>query len=256
MNIDEKIIQIFIASQDKIKKEIEIALKQWKSVDYLKSKLVNIIEELKISRDSYISLSAKENYIEWLVYYDKEAKQILKESKSLAIQEREQLENEYIVKIWWVSKEVVNNLVKQWNNYMQQNLNNMLNWILWQFSNAKIEQLFTTLWEWETQWKSWFEISKLMSKHFDNVGIVDKWWKTWTIERYTQMLVRTETAKAKNTATLTRGKELWITKYKRIEHSNCCPLCIPHRNEVVDIKDWMPYLILHPNCRGYREPIF
>lgn len=80
----------------------------------------------------------------------------------------------------------------------------------------------------------------------------DRWGKRWTMERYVDMLVRTETKIANTQWTINRAIQLWITKFKIIEHADCCKICDEYNWMIVDISQWTaelpPY---HPNCRGY-----
>lgn len=249
-------VEIFRSAELKLLDELFDAINSWKSYWYLKARLEWITSELNKRYSQYANISTRERYIDGMTYYDKEAKEYVRDYTKLSLIDRTSKSNKVVVAIWWVNPVVVENLIVQGENYVWQALNNTLKGILWTFSEIKIQEAFATIWEWETLWQSIFQTREDLVKQFWNIWLTDKAGRKWTLERYSEMLVRTETAKAKNLATLTRGKELWITKYKRNEKGDACPICVPHRGEVVEVKDTMPYLLLHPNCRWFREPIF
>lgn len=89
------------------------------------------------------------------------------------------------------------------------------------------------------------------------VYFTDSWWRKRTPERYTEMLVRTETAKAYNQWTISAWIEAGVTKFIRDEAIDCCPdICEVERGRIVDItQEELPYLILHNNCRWTWIPI-
>ena len=80
----------------------------------------------------------------------------------------------------------------------------------------------------------------------------DRGGKTRTLDRYIDMLVRTETSIANIQGTINRAIQIGITKFRVVEQADCCELCKEYRGEIVDITDGTvdlpPY---HPNCRGY-----
>ena len=75
--------------------------------------------------------------------------------------------------------------------------------------------------------------------------------------RYVDMLTRTETAIANVQGTINRWIQVWLTKFRVIEHFDCCSnICSHYNGEVFDVSKGMvnlpPY---HPNCRGYIEAV-
>lgn len=89
-----------------------------------------------------------------------------------------------------------------------------------------------------------------------DVSIRDSAGRKWDLGRYAEMLVRTERARAQNTAIVNRGVEMWFTKFKVIEKSTCCDICAEHDGKTYDIMDGAidlpPY---HPNCQWTLETL-
>ena len=99
------------------------------------------------------------------------------------------------------------------------------------------------------------EMKDKVAKYFmDNQITVfkDRSGKSWSLDRYVDMLTRTETSIANIQGTINRAIQLGITKFRVVEQADCCELCSEYREEIVDITDGTvdlpPY---HPNCRGY-----
>ena len=260
--IDEQMTRIFMSAQKTMQEELFLAIKEGKSYRHIEQRLIDINEELKSKYATYTRVSTSEHYLDGTLRYGDESKKYLESvswETTLSIAERTAISWEFIGKLWGVNPLVVEHLIVQGNAYAWQALDNSLKGILGTFSQSKIKGIFETIWKSEVLWKSGFETKKELISFFQTNGVwsmTDKAWRKRTLARYSDMLQRTETAKAKNLATLLRGKELWITRFKRIEHGDCCDICVPHRGEIINIKDWMPYLILHPNCRGYWKPLF
>lgn len=72
------------------------------------------------------------------------------------------------------------------------------------------------------------------------------------VNRYVDMLTRTETKIANTQGTINRAIESGISKFEVIEQQNCCEICARYNGKIVDISkgavELPPY---HPNCRGY-----
>lgn len=76
------------------------------------------------------------------------------------------------------------------------------------------------------------------------------------MNRYVDMLTRTETKIANTQGTINRALESGITKFEVVEHDNCCDICAYHNGKIYDISkgaiELPPY---HPNCKGYVVPV-
>jgi len=159
----------------------------------------------------------------------------------------------YLGELWPIHIEAVNALVDNSKNYVRSSLDwmerqaiSMINElqqtqvreelakgiISWEAkSNDRLIDYFTS------QWISWFK---------------DRGGKYWSMDRYVDMLVRTETSIANTQGTINRGLELWITKFWIVEHPDCCEVCAEMNGDIVDIRDGAVELPpFHPNCRGY-----
>ena len=123
-----------------------------------------------------------------------------------------------------------------------------------QQSQAKIK-----LAEWVLSW-DWLEkMKKNLTKVFENNGVVkfqDRAGRMRDMNRYVDMLTRTETKIANTQGTINRALESWISKFEVVEHEDCCEICAEHNGKIYDISKWSvelpPY---HPNCKGYIVPV-
>lgn len=157
--------------------------------------------------------------------------------------------------LWPVHKEAINALLNNSKNYVRASLDwverqalSMLN----EFHQAQVRE---ELAKGTLSWESLYTMKQRLEQYFlDNELTVfkDRGGKTWTMDRYIDMLVRTETSIANVQWTINRAIQLWITKFKIIEHSDCCKECYHENWRIVDIRDWEVELPpFHPNCRWY-----
>lgn len=159
----------------------------------------------------------------------------------------------YLDELWPVHIEAVNALVDNSKNYVKASLDWMERQALTMINELQQtqvrEQLAKGIISWEaksndrlidyftSQWISWFK---------------DRGWKYWSMDRYVDMLCRTETAIANTQGTINRAIEVWITKFWIVEHSDCCEVCAEMNGDIVDITEWTVELPpFHPNCRWY-----
>lgn len=261
--IDVQMIKIFKQAQEELFNEFIVSIETWKDLTYLTARINSITNELITKYWTYQNIALRELYLDWTLFYDisqqKEINNYLKESDKFDKIVRLENSSKLINWLWWVNPNMVEMLLQQGNNYIIEVTNWIKRWILWTFSEAKIKQTFENMAKSEIKGVSIFESRSELVKFFWQSSIwsfMDKSWRKRTLERYWEMLTRTETAKASIIWTLTEGQELWFTKYKRIERSDSCPVCQPHRSDVINLRDWMPYILLHPQCRGYWEPVF
>lgn len=151
--------------------------------------------------------------------------------------------------LWPKHTKAVSNIIAQsiWYNAQalkdfEQNIK-LLKWI---WDTEKIFNIITSS-------GSNFEKKNALSTNLKDSGIAylkDKDWIKRDIDRYAEMLVRTETSATSNQGTINRAIELWIDLLERSEVSDSCPVCRPHDWEIRSLsKQWMPKLLYHPNCR-------
>ena len=256
-NIEIQMSKIFGEAQKQLLEEFFLAIEKWKNVTYLQTRLNVIINEVQTKYWLFQTAISQEEYLYWWKYYNKEIVKEVNKIKTLPIAERLSSGGELILGLWEVNTVAVSNLIASGNSYLAETMQWIKKWIIWQFNEYQLAKTFEKIWtgmiKWEATNTMKSNLVKSWQKNFP--FFKDKAWRKWTLERYGDMLIRTEMTKAYNMWTLTQGTQLWIKKYKRIEYASCCVICKPHRNEVWDIKNGFPPLMFHPNCRWYREPI-
>jgi SPP1 gp7 family putative phage head morphogenesis protein len=117
------------------------------------------------------------------------------------------------------------------------------------------EKLTQELAKWVLKWESISEMKRgaidlLQSEHITEFQ--DRAWRYRSMDRYAEMLVRTETNRANTQGTINRAIQIWITKFQIVEQPDCCEVCAEMNGDIVDISqgtvDLPPF---HPNCRWY-----
>lgn len=260
--IDVQMVKIFKQAQAQLYEEFLISLETWKDLTYLTARINWISSELTAKYNVYQNIALRESYLEGTLFYDipqhKEIQLFLQNSDKLDIITRLWQNKELVNWLWGVHVAMVENLLQQWQQYISQATWNVQRIMVSAYWEATLKQTFETIALWEVKGLSIFESRVELVKFFQDKWIwsfVDKWWRKRTLERYGEMLTRTETAKSSIMWTLTQWGELWFVKYKRVERLDACPVCTPHKHDIINLKDWMPYILLHPQCRGYWEPI-
>ena len=154
-----------------------------------------------------------------------------------------------------VHVEAVNALLNNSKNYIKSSLDGMERQALSMLNDLQQEKVRETLARSVISGDNLQTMKDKVVKYFKDNQITtfkDRSGKTRSLDRYADMLTRTETSIANIQGTLNRAIQLGITKFKVVEQADCCEICSEYRNEVVDITDGTvdlpPY---HPNCRGY-----
>jgi hypothetical protein len=197
-------------------------------------------------------------YLAWMANIEK-TPALLEALSSLDI-DNPQAWLEVISSVGWVTHaEAVRNLIREWTF----SANNWINWVgqtmQWRLSEFTRFDIQTSLAKDLAAW-SWLQKSKqnlIDIVRGKGVGAFrDSAWRVRTLPRYAEMITRTETARAFNTATVNRWLDLWITKFLVHERADACVICQPHRWKIYDVNDWNalfpPY---HPNCRWFLTPV-
>jgi len=160
---------------------------------------------------------------------------------------------EYIDELWPIHKEAVNALVDNSKNYVKASLDWMERQALTMINELQQYQVRQELAKWIISWEA--SSNERLVDYFTSQWISwfkDRGWKYWSMDRYVDMLCRTETAIANTQGTINRAIQLWITKFWIVEHSDCCEVCAEMNWDIVDITDWTVELPpFHPNCRWY-----
>ena len=160
-----------------------------------------------------------------------------------------------IKELWPLHMEAVNWLLNTSKNYVKSSLDWMERQaitMIWELQQEKVrEQLAWGI----LSWDSLLKVEARVKKYFLNNKITwfkDRAWRIRDMDRYVDMLTRTETKIANVQGTINRAVQLWITKFKIVENIDCCEECEEYNWEIVDVANWTvdlpPY---HPNCRGY-----
>ena len=166
-----------------------------------------------------------------------------------------QVVQSYLEELWPIHIEAVNALVDNSKNYVKASLDWMERQALTMINELQQSQVRQELAKWIISGDSVQSSNKRLTDYFMNQWISwfkDRSWKYWSMDRYIDMLTRTETAIANTQWTINRALELWITKFWIIEKPDCCEVCAEMNGDIVDIRDWVVELPpFHPNCRGY-----
>lgn len=157
--------------------------------------------------------------------------------------------------LWPIHIEAVNALLNNSKNYVRSSLDWMERQAISMVNELQQEQIREQLAKSVISWESGFNMNKRVAQYFmDNwiTGFKDKWWKYWSMDRYVDMLTRTETSIANVQWTINRAIQLWITKFKIVERPDCCKECYHQHWWIVDVSKWVVELPpFHPNCRWY-----
>lgn len=151
--------------------------------------------------------------------------------------------------------EAVNALLNTSKNYVKSSLDWMERQAMTMISELQWEKVREELAKWTMIWENLASMEERIKRYFQENKISwfkDRSWRLWSMDRYVDMLTRTETSIANIQGTINRAIQLWITKFKIVEASDCCEYCAEYNWEIVDIKDWAVDLPpFHPNCRWY-----
>ncbi len=258
--LDKKLLQLFLEAEKDILLKVETALKQWKQITSYKAVLAdiqNILQNLWVNITTWANIRLPESYLEGVNLVDKssEITDFLKE---------EHTKDEYVNFIWnylgQIHLEAVENLISEGIAYAS----NIVDWVYrgarWSLAKWNEVAILEKLAKWEIEGESLQELKQEVIKTLKEKGLTimkDRGWKSWSLSRYWEVVVRSETAKASNAGTINRGVEVWITKFKRVEKFDCCEICALHNGEIWDVaKQGQPPLIYHSNCRWYWIPVF
>lgn len=77
-----------------------------------------------------------------------------------------------------------------------------------------------------------------LTKMYQSSGITkfqDRAGRLRDMNRYVDMLTRTETKIANTQGTINRALESGITQFEVVEHEDCCEICAQHNGKIYDI---------------------
>ena len=256
LEIDQRLQEIFSDASKRLRVIFFSALERWESdrVQWALSRLLPIQNNLKSNFQRRLNYRMTYEYISWMANIERtpELMNILEQlNPDNVIAGRE------VIRATWgvVHVNALENLIREWSFTANNAINGItqnLQWRLSEFTRLDIQTSIATnlaAWSWLQKSKdSLVDIirGKGVGAFRDSAGRVR------TLPRYSEMIVRTETARAFNTATINRGLEIGITKYKVNERPDACVICQPHRWKVYWNAIFPPY---HPNCRWFITPV-
>ena len=165
---------------------------------------------------------------------------------------------EMIWELWPAHVQAVNALLNTSKNYVKSSLDGLERQTMSLIGELQQQRVREELAKWILKGESRQEVNKKVTQYFEEqkLGFKDRAWRIWTMDRYVDMLTRTETAIANVQGTINRWIQVWLTKFRVIEHFDCCSTCANYNWEVFDVSKGIvslpPY---HPNCRGYIEAV-
>ena len=257
---DKKLIALFQKQMQKINQLFQAALQEWdktKALLHLR-KMQAISTALKAEYGERAELRIPQEYLKGGIYID----DYLNNASSLS-----RLKNQWdsklimsrVAQLGPVHTEAVKALMENSKMLVSASIDGMEKYALTMLTKHQQSQAKIKLAEWVLSW-DWLEkMKKNLTKIFENNGVVkfqDRAGRMRDMNRYVDMLTRTETKIANTQGTINRALESGVSKFEVVEHEDCCEICAEHNGKIYDISKWAvelpPY---HPNCKGYIIPI-
>lgn len=247
---DRKLIKLFQGEVDRINL---LYLKAIHSNDITKAnQLLKQIKKIsKYLTTEYwkrADVRIPQEYVKWSSYIDD-----VIQTDTAVVQLSQQAVETYLEELWPIHVDAVNALLDNSKNYVRSSLDWMERQALTMINELQQTQVREELAKWviSGEWR----MNDRIIDYFTDNGISwfkDRGWKYWSMDRYVDMLVRTETNIANTQGTINRALELWITKFWIVEEPTCCKECAEMNWDIVDIREWTVELPpFHPNCRWY-----
>jgi len=252
---DKKLIRLFTEEMDRINL---LYMKAVRSEDMAKAnellkKLKNIAKTLGDEYGERADIRIPTEYIKWASYIDDVAGLSAWIGVGVALSKKEI--KTIMHELGPVHIQAVNALLNNSKNYVRSSLDGMERQALTMINQLQQEKIREELAKGMISWEWLHKVNERVIEYFSNnwiTGFKDRGGKFRSMDRYVDMLTRTETAIANTQGTINRAMELWITKFRIIEHADCCEACAEMNGDIVDITEWTVELPpFHPNCRGY-----
>ena len=252
---DKKLIKIF---QEEVKKLDLLYFRAINSSDREKwkqilSKIKEINKVLKANYDEWADVEIPKEYLKGATYIDDTLE--WDNSISVVLEADEKEVRNMIKWLWPVHLEAVNALLNTSKNYVKSSLDWMERQAITMLNELEWEKVREELARWTLLWESLTSMEERIKRYFQNNKISwfkDRAGRLWSMDRYVDMLTRTETAIANIQGTINRAIQLWHTKFKVVENSDCCSFCADENGKIVDIaKGTVDLPPFHPNCRWY-----
>lgn len=124
--------------------------------------------------------------------------------------------------------EAVNALLDNSKNYVKSSLDGMERQALTMLNQLQQEKVREKLARGVITGDSLQTMKEKVARYFEENQITvfkDRGGKTRTLDRYVDMLVRTETSIANIQGTINRAIQIGITKFRVVEQADCCSIC-------------------------------
>lgn len=219
----------------------------------LLKKMGRIVKYLDKEYSDRADIRIRQEYLLWSKYIDN---LLDKEESYRIINKATEKELEKMVDdLGALHIEAVNALLDNSKNYVKSSLDGMERQALTMLNQLQQEKVREKLARGVITGDSLQTMKEKVARYFEENQITvfkDRGGKTRTLDRYVDMLVRTETSIANIQGTINRAIQIGITKFRVVEQADCCNICKEYTGKVVDVTDGTvelpPY---HPNCRGY-----
>lgn len=219
----------------------------------LLKKMGRIVKYLDKEYSDRADIRIRQEYLLWSKYIDN---LLDKEESYRIINKATEKELEKMVDdLGALHIEAVNALLDNSKNYVKSSLDGMERQALTMLNQLQQEKVREKLARGVITGDSLQTMKEKVARYFEENQITvfkDRGGKTRSLDRYVDMLVRTETSIANIQGTINRAIQIGITKFRVVEQADCCKICQEYSWKVFDITDGTvelpPY---HPNCRGY-----
>lgn len=252
---DKKLIKIF---QEEVKKLDLLYFRainsnNWDKAKEILNKIKEISKVLKANYEEWADYEIPKEYLKGATYID----DTIEWWDSLGIvleADKKEIRN-MIKSMWPAHLEAVNALLNTSKNYVKSSLDWMERQAITMLSELEWEKVREELARWTLLGENLADMKERIKRYFVNNKISwfkDRAWRIWSMDRYVDMLTRTETSIANVQGTINRAIQLWHTKFKVVEAPDCCDYCADENGKVVDIaKGTVDLPPFHPNCRWY-----
>lgn len=257
---DKKRIAFFQKQMQKINQLFLSALQEWersKALLHLR-KLQTITTTLKAEYGEWVKLRIPYEYLKWGIYID----DYLNKSSSLSrIKEQwnTKLAMSRVAQLGPVHTEAVKALMDNSKMLVSASIDGMEKYAMTMLTKHQQAQAKIKLAEGILSWEGLEKMKKNLTKMFDTSWVTkfqDRAGRVRDMNRYVDMLTRTETKIANTQGTINRAIELGVTRFEVVERDDCCAICAQHNGKIYDIGkgsvELPPY---HPNCNGYIVPV-
>lgn len=257
---DKKLIELFNQEMDRIN---SLYIQAIHSSDLTKAhnllkQLRSIVKTLQAEYGKRADIRIPEEYLKWSEYINDLL--WIDTGFSLWVSLSAEKLEPLVAELWPFHIEAVNALLDNSKNYVRTSLDWVERQAITMVNELQQEQIREHLARWVISGEWLHKMNARIEKYFQDNMISwfrDRAWRFWSMDRYVDMLTRTETSIANTQWTINRALEYGITKFRIQESPDCCEECAEMDWDVVDISLWAVELPpFHPNCRGTIVAVF